>query len=132
MSRRRYGRRGRDSLGSVVDDCAHIAAHFGPLGALATGMVGFAVFYSLLPLTLLSWTNANKEKLSGPAAAVFRNLLDQIMWQSFIGPSQWVGVSILMVCFSIAVWKALAERELTPNEISEASMAARALAKALR
>ena len=116
MSRRRYRRRGGNSLGAVVDDSVHIAARFGPLGALTTGAVGFAIFYALLPVVLLAWTDANKAKLIGPAAAVFSKLLDQVMWQRFISPCQWVGAAIVLACRAIAVWKVISERELLAEQ----------------
>lgn len=132
MSRHRYRRRGGDSLGSVVDDSAHIAARFGPIGALTTGAVGFAIFYAAIPLGLIAWTDANKAKLVGPAAAVFANLLDQVMWQRFIGPCQWAGLAILLVCWAIAAWKAFFDDALTNEELAGASWAARLLARMLR
>ena len=73
MSGRRYRRRGGNSLGSVVDDSVRVAARFGPVGALTTGAIGFAIFYAALPITLLAWADANKVKLVGPAAAAFAN-----------------------------------------------------------
>ena len=60
MSRRRYRRRGGNSLGSVVDDSAHIAARFGPVGAMTTGAIGFAIFYAAIPLGLIAWTEIGR------------------------------------------------------------------------
>ena len=45
MSGRRYSRRGRGGLSTAVDDTAHIASSFGPVGALWTGAIGFAFFH---------------------------------------------------------------------------------------
>lgn len=132
MRTRRFGRRGRDSLGSVVSDLAHIAARFGPIGALTIGAVGFAVFYALLPIALIAWTDANTAKLSGPAAAAFATLLDQVMWQRFIGPCQWTGSGILLACCAIAVWKLLFQDHLSPDVIDRTSWAAKLLARLLR
>lgn len=132
MSRRRYRRRSGNSLESVVDDSVHIAAQFGPLGALTTGAVGFTVFYALLPLALLAWTDANKSKLVGPAAAAFSSLLDQVIWQRFISPCQSAGSAILLACWTIAAWKAFCSGTLTNDELAGASWAAKLLARLLR
>ena len=105
MSWRRYSRRRRDCLSSAVDDAAHIAARFGPVGALWTGAIGFAVFYAALPACMVAWTAERKASLKGPAAAAFANLLDQVMWHRFISPCQWAGIAILLVCSAIAIWK---------------------------
>jgi len=110
MSRRSYRRQRGDSLADVVVDCAHIAARSGPLGAFITGTVGFAIFYALLPAALLAWTDANKVKLDGPLAAAFASLLDQITWYRFIEPCQWCGIAILLVCWTIALWKVYEQR----------------------
>lgn len=104
MSRRRYSSR-RNSLSSAVDDAAHIAARFGPIGALWTGVIGFAIFYAVLPACMMAWTEERKASLKGPAEAAFANLLDQIMWYSFIPPCQWAGIAMLLVCTAIAIWK---------------------------
>ena len=58
MSRRRYRRRRCDDLSSAVDDAAHVAAKFGPVGALWTGAIGFAVFYAALPACVMAWCEA--------------------------------------------------------------------------
>lgn len=132
MRRRRSGRRGCDSVGSVVNDVAHIAARFGPIGALTTGAVGFALFYALLPNALIAWTDANTAKLSGPATTQFTTLLDQVMWQRFIGPSQWAGTGILLACCAIAAWKFLFQDPLSTEVINRTSWVAKLLARLLR
>lgn len=132
MSRRRYRRRSRNSLGSVVDDSVHIAARFGPMGALTTGAIGFAIFYAALPIALMAWTDANKAKLAGPADAAFAHLLDQVMWQRFIGPSQWAGLAILLACWAIAAWKTLCSDELTDDELAGTTWLAKLVARLLR
>jgi len=132
MSRRRYQRRSSDSLESVVDDSAYIAARFGPVGALTTGVVGFTVFYALLPVALLAWVDANKAKLVGPAATVFANILDQVVLQRFINPCQWAGIAILLACCAIAAWKALLSDELTSAELAETCWLAKLLSSLLR
>ena len=53
MSRRGYRRHGRGGLSTAVDNTAHLAASFGPVGALCTGAIGFAVFYTVLPLCMM-------------------------------------------------------------------------------
>lgn len=105
MSRRSYRGQRSDSLASVVADCAYIAARSGPLGAFTIGAVGFTVFYALLPVAILAWTDANEAKLNGPLAAAFTSMLDQIMRYRFIEPCQWCGIAILTVCWAIALWK---------------------------
>lgn len=128
MSRRRYRRRDT-SLGSIVDDSAQIAAHFGPVGALITGTVGFIMFYSVLPMMLMSWVDSNKAKLAGPAAALFANILDQVMWMRFVNPSQWIGIAIFLVCCGIAMWKVFFSDELARAELAEMSLLAKFIAR---
>jgi len=119
MSRSRYRRRrGRNSLSSAVDDTAHIAARFGPVGALWTGVIGFGLFYALLPACMVAWTAERKASLSGPTAAAFGNLLDQLLWHRFISPCQWAGIAILLVCSAIAVWKLLDRAELDDEDVT--------------
>jgi len=132
MRRRRYGRRGSNSLGSVVDDLAHIAARLGPTGALTTGAIGFAIFYAALPIALMAWTDSNKAKMAGPAAAAFAKLLDQVMWHRFIGPCQWVGVALLLACSAVAVWKVFVSDALTDAELAGTSWLAKLFARLLR
>lgn len=110
MNRRSYRRQRSDSLADVVVDCAYIAARLGPVGAFTTGAVGFTVFYALLPFALLAWSDTNKAKLSGPFAAAFASLLDQVTWFRFIEPCQWCGIAILVVCWAIALWKMYVHR----------------------
>ena len=121
MSRRRYGRYGRHRRGCLseaVDDSARIAAKFGPLGALWTGVIGFAVFYGGLPACISAWSEESKANLKGPAAAAFANLLDQVMWHRFISPCQWAGIAILLVCSAIAFWKYSDQAELDDEEVT--------------
>lgn len=132
MSNRRHHRRRGNSLGSVVDDSVHIAAGFGPVGALTTGAIGFAVFYAIFPIALMAWTDANKAKLVGPTAAAFANLLDQVMWHRFISPCQWVGIAILLACWAIAAWKAFCAEGMTDDELAGTSLLAKLLARLLR
>lgn len=132
MSGRRYRRRGSKSLGSVVDESVHIAARFRPMGALTTGAIGFAIFYAVLPIALMAWTDTNKAKLAGPTAAVLANCLDQVMWHRFIGPCQWVGIAILLACSAIAAWKALISDTLTNAELTVTSLLAKLFARLLR
>lgn len=110
MSRRSYRKQRSDSLADVVFDCVHIAVRSGTLGAFTTGAVGFTIFYALLPVALQAWSDANKMKLSGPFAAVFASMLDQVMWYRFIEPCQWCGIAILLVCWAIALWKLYEQR----------------------
>lgn len=132
MSNRKHRRRGADSLGSVVDDAAHVAAGFGPLGAMATGVIGFVVFYIVLPITLMAWTEQNKAKLVGSTAAALSTLLDQVMWYRFIDPCQWVGVAILLVCSTIAAWKLLVSNAVPNAGLAETSLLAKVLARLLQ
>ncbi|QRY31888.1 hypothetical protein JVX96_00740 [Variovorax sp. PDNC026] len=107
MSRRRYSRRSRSGLSAAVEDTAHIAAKFGPLGALWTGVIGFAVFYAGIPACILAWSEESKANLKGPTATAFANLLDQVMWHRLISPCQSAGLAILLACSAIAIWKYL-------------------------
>lgn len=128
MSRRHYSRR-RNSLSSAVDDTALIAARFGPVGALWTGLVGFAVFYAALPACMMAWTANRKATLKGPAAAAFAGLLDQVMWHRFISPCQWAGIAILLVCSAIAIWKRLGQVDIDGNDVTFLSAASKAVSR---
>ncbi|MCK9381787.1 MAG: hypothetical protein M0P95_12090 [Sulfuritalea sp.] len=132
MNRRRYRRRGGDSLESVVEGSTQIAAQFGPVGALAIGAVGFVVFYTLLPMAFTVWADSHKAKLIGPLASIFANVLDQVIWQRLIGPCQWAGLSILLACWTIAAWKVLFYEEPTGAELAGTSWLAKLLARLLR
>ncbi|MES2191292.1 MAG: hypothetical protein V4454_14315 [Pseudomonadota bacterium] len=129
MSRHNYRRGRRDSLSSAVDDTAHIAASFGPVGALWTGVIGFTVFYAALPACMLAWIADRKAALKGPAAAVFANLLDQVMWHRFISPCQWAGVAILLVCSAIAIWKHFVEADLDGDDVTFLSAMSKAVSR---
>jgi len=129
MSRRRYRRRGRDSLGSLVDDSAHIASRFGPGGAMVTGAVGFALLYAVLPMALLKWTAAQNAKMVGSMAAELSSLVDQMIWIRVVGPMRWAGVAVLLVCTAIAIWKLLSEFDLAGEDISLTSTLAKLLAR---
>ena len=129
MSRHHHRRRRRDSLSSVVDDTAHIAARFGPIGALWTGVIGFTVFYAALPACMVAWMADRKDTLKGPAAAAFANLLDQVMWYRFISPCQWAGVAILLVCSAIAIWKHLGQADLDGDEVTFLSAASKVVSR---
>lgn len=125
MSRRRYARRRRDGLSSAVDDTARIAAMVGPVGALWTGAIGFAVFYAGLPACMLIWSDERKASLKGPAAAAFADMLDQVMWHRFISPCQWAGIAILLVCSAIAIWKYLDRADLDDEKVTFLSAVAK-------
>lgn len=129
MSRRRYSRRGRGGLSSAVDDTAHIATTFGPVGALWTGVIGFGVFYTVLPLCMIAWTEERKASLKGPAAAAFANLLDQVLWHRFVSPCQWAGIAILLVCSAIAVWKLLDLDDLNDEDVTFLSFISKGISR---
>ncbi len=129
MSRRRYSRRGRGGLSSAVDDTAHIAASFGPVGALWTGVIGFGVFYIVLPVCIIAWTAERKASLKGPAAAAFANLLDQVLWHRFVSPCQWAGIAILLVCSTLAVWKLLDRAELNDEDVTFLSFISKGISR---
>lgn len=129
MSRRRYSRRGRGGLSSAVDDTAHIAASFGPVGALWTGVIGFGVFYIVLPVCMIAWTAERKASLKGPAAAAFANLLDQVLWHRFVSPCQWAGIAILLVCSALAVWKLLDRAELNDEVVTFLSFISKGISR---
>lgn len=129
MSRRRYRRRGRDSLGSLVDDSVHIASRFGPGGAMVTGAVGFALLYAVLPMALLKWTAAQNAKMVGSMAAELSSLVDQMIWIRVVGPMRWAGVAVLLACTAIAIWKLLSEFDLAGEDISLTSTLAKLLAR---
>lgn len=91
---------------------------FCPVGALSTGVIGFCLFYTLLPLCMMAWTADRQAGLKGPAAAAFAKLLDQLLWHRFIAPCQWAGIAILVVCSAIAVWKLLDRTELHDGDVT--------------
>lgn len=128
MSRRRYSRRGRGGLPSAVDDIAHIAASLGPVGALWTGVIGFGVFYTVLPLCMIAWTEERKASLKGPAAA-FANLLEQALWHRFVSPCQWAGIAILLVCSALAVWKLLDRADLNDEDVTFLSFISKGISR---
>lgn len=131
MSRRRHRNRDNAGLGSVVDDAVHVAARFGPVGALAVGTTGFVCFYAAVPLAIVAWIDATKSKLSGPAAAAFAGALDQIVLQRFVEPCQWAGIAILVACAVIALWKCATGKEPTDSELVGTSMLAKLVARLL-
>lgn len=131
MSRRRYSRRGRGGPSAAVDDAAHIASSFGPVGALWTGAIGFAVFYAVLPLCMMAWTAERKASLKGPAASAFASLLDQVMWHRFISPCQWAGIAMLVVCSAIAVWKLLDRAELHDEDVTFLSFISKCVSRVI-
>lgn len=105
---RRYKKKGGGSgFGSAVSDSASIANKRGPKGALITGILGFILFYFILPLLMLNWVEHNKAKMGGQHAAMFGKMLDEIFWRRFIHPSEWAGIAILIICVAFAVWKAI-------------------------
>lgn len=129
MSRRSYRPHGRGGLSTEVDDTAHIAASFGPVGALWTGTIGFAVFYTALPLCMMAWTAERKASIKGPAAAAFASLLDQVMWHRLISPCQCAGIAILLVCSAIAVWKLLDRAELNDECVTFLSFISKGISR---
>lgn len=130
--RRRYRHRSCGSLGSVVNDSAHIAVRFGPVGAMATGIVGFTLFHAVLPMLFTAWAEGNKAKLASPAATTLAKLIDSVMLHRFINPSEWAGIAILIVCSGIALWKLLRDDETSFHEIEAASWLAKSAAKHLQ
>ncbi len=129
MSRRRYRRRRRDDLSSAVDDAAHVAAKFGPVGALWTGAIGFAVFYAALPACVMAWCEERKAALNGPAAAVLAQAFDQVMWQRVISPCQWAGIAILLVCTAIAIWKCFNQANLGDEVVTFMATASKIISR---
>lgn len=129
---RRYRRRSSGSFGSVVNDSAHIAAWFGPVGAMVTGIVGFALFYIVLPLLFTSWFEIHKAETINQLATALNKALDDVMLQRLIQPSEWAGISILIVCCGIALWKLLQDDELSPQEIEGSSILAKHIARFLQ
>lgn len=129
MSKRRYRRRGQNSLGSLVDDSAHIASRFGPGGAMVTGAVGFTLLYTVLPVALLKWTAAHNAKMAGSMATELSSLVDQMVCIRVIAPMQWAGVAVLLACTAIAIWKLLCECDLAGENISLISKLAKLLAR---
>ncbi|WP_431264256.1 hypothetical protein ACQ859_01170 [Roseateles chitinivorans] len=129
MSGRRYRRRRRDDLSSAVDGVARIAAKLGPVGALWTGVIGFAFFYAVLPACVLTWCEGRKAALNGPAAAIFAHAIDQIVWQRVITPSQWAGIATLLVCGAIAIWKLFDQADLEDGDVTLLSAASRFISR---
>lgn len=129
MSSRRNRRRRRDDLSSAVDDVAHVAAKFGPVGALWTGAIGFAIFYAVLPICIVTWTAERKASLQGPTAAAFASLLDQVVWHRFISPCQCAGIAILLVCSAIAIRKLLDQAEPDDEDVTFLSFISKGISR---
>lgn len=129
--RRRYRHRSSGSFGSVVNDSAHIAVRFGPVGAMVTGIVGFTLFHAVLPALFTAWAEANKAKLASPVSTALAKFIDNVMLHRFINPSEWAGIAILIVCSGIALWKLLRDDEPSFHEIEAASWLAKSAAKQL-
>lgn len=129
MSRRRYRRRGRNSLGSLVDDSAYIASRFGPVGAMVTGAVGFTLLYAVIPIVLLKWTAVHNAEMVGSMATELSNLVNQMVWIRVIEPMQWAGVAVLLVCTAISIWKLVLEFDLGGEDISLMSTLAKLIAR---
>ncbi|MBD8524352.1 hypothetical protein [Pseudomarimonas arenosa] len=112
-----------------MDDSAYIASRLGPGGAMVTGAVGFTLLYAVLPMALLKWTAAHNAKMVESMATELSGLFDQMIWIRVIGPMQWAGVAVLLVCTAIAIWKLLSELDLAGEDISLMSTLAKLLAR---
>ncbi|OOW83424.1 hypothetical protein Xvtw_16535 [Xanthomonas campestris pv. vitiswoodrowii] len=99
---------------------------------MVTGAVGFTLLYALLPVALLKWTAAHKEKMAVSMATELSNVVDQLMVVRVIMPMQWAGVAVLLVCTAIAIWKLLCELDLEREDISLMSTLAKLLARLFR
>jgi hypothetical protein len=132
VSRRRYRRRRQDTFASLVDDSARFASRCGAAGALATGLIGFVFLYAVFPMCVATWMDANKTKLVGPSASAFAQVLDLVAWHRFIEPSQWAGVSTLLVCTIVALWKHLEQPELSRRDVDVLSALAKFIGSLLR
>lgn len=129
MSRGRYRRCSSNSVGSLVDDSAHIASRFGPGGAMVTGAVGFTLLYAALPVALLKWAAANNAKMAGSMASEVSRIVEQMLWVRVIEPMRWAGVAVFLVCTGIAIWKLFCEFDLAREDISVMSTLAKLLAR---
>lgn len=132
MGRKRYsGRRAGNGKGSVVFDSAAIANSLGPRGALITGVFGYITFYFLFPAALDAWADYNKAKMAGPLAPIFGKLLDDIFLRRFIHPCEWAGIAILLVCLTIATWKAISRTDLNREDEQHLTTLGKVLARFL-
>lgn len=124
---RRSPRNRRSGLtpGSVVADAAGAAISLRPLGAIALGLAGFVVFYWALP--------AFFEYIAGTvqASPAFAKFLDGVLFKRFTRPCQLAGTAILLVCFGVALWKALTRRAVSVKHAGDAGWLAKLLARHL-
>lgn len=132
MRWRRHRHRDNAGIGLVVDDVVHVAAHFGPVGALVVSTVGFVCFYAVVSLAIMAWIDDTKTKLSGPVATAFASVLDHIVLHRFIEPCQWAGIAILVACAVITLWKCATNKWPTYSVLVGASMLAKLVARLLQ
>lgn len=130
---KRYSKRYRpDSrLQSVVSDSVAIANAFGTKGATVTGVIGFGIFYYVLPWLFMGLKNDSKSKMTGPMADILGRMLDEVFLRRFIHPSEWAGIAILITCTAIACWKASTYTKLDRHDEQQLSFIARLLARIL-
>lgn len=129
--KRRSNRRSNNGFGSAVADTIGIANAFGPRGTLIAGVVGFSMFYFLVPWALMAWVDHSKAQMVSQNAGVYAKLLDDIFIRRFIHPSEWAGVAILVGCILLACWKTFTRKNLGRHNEQELSGIAKLLARFL-
>lgn len=128
---RRYRKRNSVTLGSTVGDFGAIANWFGPKGAFITGVVGFILFYFLIPGLLHSWVAETKATMTGQTAPAMRQFLDVVFLRRFIHPCEWAGIAILLLGCVISIWKLATNSGVSSTQQKEASFWSMFLARFL-
>lgn len=115
-SQRHFQNRHRSAQGAAIADAGFIAARFGPKSVVITGLVGFLCFYVAGPYLLESWLESSEARLSAQNSAGMGHVLDAFVSRPLVRPSQWIDVSILILCSVIALRKFARNNEIPANE----------------
>ena len=124
---RRYSR--RDSFGSAVVDCMKIANRLSPTGAIIVGLLGYALFFWLLPCWFASLAHDANAASEGMYAVVTQQFLNATILRRFIIPSEIAGIAILLISLAIAGWKICFTTPLAKGYEQESSLLARIVAR---
>jgi 4-amino-4-deoxy-L-arabinose transferase-like glycosyltransferase len=116
-------------LGGTVSDLADIANKFGPGGALITGVVGFILFYFAVPWLIEAWATHNKARVIGQLAPLWAKMVDEMFLRRFIHPAEWAGIAILLVCATVAIWKAITEQDMEHHTRRDAAWLSKLIAR---
>ncbi len=124
MKRSKY-RRNKHFLSGMVDDFILIACAFGPIGAIACGIVGFFLFYFLVPLWLQSSIEAQQAKT---ISSYMSPLVGQVALIRLINPCKWGGIAILLGGILVAICKVLNLLTSKNHEVADINWLAKVIA----